>query len=166
LLRKAIRTGVSHRRAIGSSAMANAARFRVSIKFVNDMVILKRTTRSLEAKKQGNGGGHGKLGGVADWIGRRIREKGDLILDELVVELREVQGVEAHRVSVWRHLRGLGLTHKKDLRATRQKRPDVALARRIWIGHRQPFMRNMLTRLAFIDVEAGKGIDPGDRYPR
>lgn len=27
----------------------------------------------------------------------------------------------------------------------------MALARRIWIGHRQPFMRNMLTRLAFID---------------
>ena len=27
-------------------------------------------------------------------------------------------------------------------------------------------MRNMLTRLAFIDVEAGKGIDPGDRFPR
>ena len=24
----------------------------------------------------------------------------------------------------------------------------------------------MLTQLAFIDVDAGKGIDPGDRYPR
>ena len=42
----------------------------------------------------------------------------------------------------------------------------MALARQVWIGHRQPFMRNMLTRLAFIDVDAGKGIDPGDRYPR
>jgi hypothetical protein len=37
------------------------------------------------------------------------------------------------------------------LRAVEQKRPDVALARRIWIGQHQPFMRNMLTRLAFID---------------
>ena len=27
----------------------------------------------------------------------------------------------------------------------------MALARQVWIGHRQPFMRNMLTRLAFID---------------
>jgi len=146
--------------------MANAARFRVSIRFVNDMVILKRMTGSLEAKKQGNGGGHGKLAGVADWTLRPIREKGCLTLDELVVELREVQGVDAHRVPVWRHLCGLGLTHKKDLRAARQKRPDVAPARPIWIGRRQPFMRNMLTRLVFIDVEAGKGIDPGDRYPR
>ena len=96
----------------GHTHRAATARFRVSIKFVNDMVILKRTTGSLEAKKQGNGGGHGKLAGVADWTLRRIREKVCLTLDELVVELREVQGVEAHRVSVWRHLRGLGLTPK------------------------------------------------------
>jgi len=82
LLRKVTRTGVSHRRAIGSSAMANAAQFRVSIKVVNDMVILKRTTGSLAAKKLGNGGGHGKLSGVADWIGRRIREKRDLTFAE------------------------------------------------------------------------------------
>jgi len=77
------------------------------------MVILKRTTGSLEARQQGNAGGPDKLAGVADWTLRRIREKGDLTLDELVVELRDVQGVEAHRVSVWRRLRGLGLTHKK-----------------------------------------------------
>ena len=66
MLRKARRTGVSHRRAIGSSAMANATQFRVSIKFVNDVVLFKRATGSLEAKQQGNGGGHGKLAGVAD----------------------------------------------------------------------------------------------------
>jgi transposase len=97
----------------GHTHRAAAAQFRVSIKFVNDMVILKRTTGSLGAKKQGNGGGHGKLSAAAGWIRRRIKEKRDLTLDELVVELREVEGVKAHRVSVWRHLRGLGLTHKK-----------------------------------------------------
>ncbi|KAF0159077.1 MAG: ISSpo6 transposase orf A [Rhodocyclaceae bacterium] len=90
-----------------------AAQFRVSIKFVNDMVLLKRRTGGLEPKPQGNGGGHGKLSGVTDWIEGRITEKRDLTLDELVVELREAHGVEAHRVSVWRRLRGLGLTHKK-----------------------------------------------------
>ena len=97
----------------GHTNRAAAAQFRVSIKFVNDMVLLKRDTGSLEAKPQGNGGGHGKLAGVADWIGRRIREKRDLTLDELVVELRAQHGVVAHRTSVWRHLRGLGLTQKK-----------------------------------------------------
>jgi transposase len=50
---------------------------------------------------------------VAGWIERRIKEKRDLTLDELVVELRDGHGVKAHRVSVWRHLRALGLTHKK-----------------------------------------------------
>ena len=94
--------------------MANAAQFRVSVKFVNDMVLLKRRTGSLAAKPQGNGGGQGKLAGAAGWIERRIKEKRDLTLDELVAELREGHGVEGHRVSVWRRLRGLGLTHKKD----------------------------------------------------
>ena len=144
-------SGVGLSCAIDPSEMANAAQFRVSVKFVNDMVLLKRRTGSLEARPEGNGGGHGKLAGVAGWIERRIKEKRDLTLDELVVELRDGHGVEAHRVSVWRRLRGPGLTHKKDLRAAGQKRPDVALARQVWITHRQPFMRNMLTRIEFID---------------
>ncbi|MCE2739286.1 MAG: hypothetical protein LW703_13140 [Rhodobacter sp.] len=97
----------------GNTHRAAAAQFRVSIKFVNDMVLLKRRAGSLDPKPQGNGGGHGKLAGVAGWIERRIREKRDLTLDERVVELRDGHGIEAHRVSVWRHLRTLGLTQKK-----------------------------------------------------
>ena len=97
----------------GHTHRSAAAQFRVSIKFVNDMVLLKRRTGSLAAKPQGNGGGHGKLAGVSGWIEGRIKEKRDLTLDELVAELREGHGVEAHRVSIWRRLRGFGLTHKK-----------------------------------------------------
>ena len=97
----------------GHTHRAAAAQFRVSIKFVNDMVILKRSTGSLEPKPQGNGGGHGKLAGVVDWIAQRITEKRDLTLDDLVVELRDGPGVEVHRVLVWRRLRSLNLTHKK-----------------------------------------------------
>ena len=97
----------------GHTHRASAARFRVSIKFVNDMVLLKRATGGLDPKPQGNGGGHGKLAGVAGWIAGRIKDKRDLTLDELVVALREEQGVAAHRTSVWRILRGLNLTHKK-----------------------------------------------------
>ena len=87
--------------------------FRVSIKFVNDMVLLKGATGPLEVKPQGNGGGKGKLSSGAGWIKGRIREKRDLTLDELVAELRDGHGVKVHRVSVWRFLRSLGLTHKK-----------------------------------------------------
>ena len=63
-----------------SSHRSAAARSRVSIKFVNDMVLLKRRTGSLEPKPQGNGGGHGKLAGVARLTERRIKEKRDLTL--------------------------------------------------------------------------------------
>ena len=73
----------------GHTHRSVAAQFRVSIKFVNDMVLLKRATGSLAAKPQGNGGGHGKLAGVAGWTLRRIRDKRDLTLDERVVALRE-----------------------------------------------------------------------------
>jgi hypothetical protein len=60
------------------------------------------------------------------------------------------------RGSVWSLLRALGLTHKKDLRAVEQKRPEVAEARRIWIGKRQPFMAKLLTRIGFIDETSVK----------
>lgn len=45
----------------GHSHHAAAARFRVSVKFFNDMVILKRETGGLEPRAQGNGGDHAKL---------------------------------------------------------------------------------------------------------
>ena len=97
----------------GHSHRAAAARFRVSVKFVNDMVILKRETGALDPRAQGNGGGHGKLKAVTDSIKRWLVEKPDLSLDDLVVELADRHGITIHRVSVWRFLRGLGLTHKK-----------------------------------------------------
>jgi transposase len=97
----------------GHSHRSAAARFLVSVKFVNDMVILKRETGALDPRAQGNGGGHGKLKVVTDSIKRRLVEKPDLTLDDLVVELADRHGITIHRVSVWRFLRSLGLTHKK-----------------------------------------------------
>jgi|GEM_PF-2000524 len=135
----------------GRTHRGAAAQSRVSVVFANDMVLLKRATGCPGAGQQGNGGGHGKLAGVADRIRRRIREKREPILDGPVVEPGEEHGVEAHRTPVWRHLRGLGPTPGKDLRAIRQKRPGVAPARPAGSGRRQPFMFNMPIRLAFID---------------
>ena len=139
-----------------------AARFRVSVRFVNDMLLLEDATGAIAAKHQDNGGGTGKFSRVAGCINSRIKEKRDLTLDELVAELRDGHGGEVHRVARWRFLRSFCLTHNKDLLAVKQKRPDVGSARPVWIGRRQSFIRNMLTRLAYIDIEAGKGIDPGD----
>ncbi len=90
-----------------------ARHFRVSPKFVNDLVKLRRETGSLAPRRQGNGGGHGKLAAVTDWIEARVAARGEITLDELAAELADTHGLVVHRGTVWRVLRGLGLTHKK-----------------------------------------------------
>lgn len=97
----------------GHRHRAAARHFRVSPKFVNDLVKLRRETGSIAPRRQGNGGGHGKLVAVQDWIEARVAAKGEITLDELVRELAEEHGINVHRVSVWRALHGCGLTHKK-----------------------------------------------------
>lgn len=131
-----------------------ARHFRVSPKFVNDLVRLRRETGCLTPRRQGNGGGHGKLVDVTGWLEARVAAKSGITLDELVAELAETHGIDVHRATVWRVLRGLGLSHKKTLQALEQKRKDVAALRHVWIARRQPFMANHLERLAFIDGEA------------
>ena len=105
----------------GHSHRSAAAQFRVSVKFVNDMVILKRETGALEPRQQGNGGGHGKLARLRDWIAARMTAKPDLTLDDLVLEISDAHEMTVHRVSVWRTLRDLGLTHKKRPASRRAK---------------------------------------------
>jgi transposase len=90
-----------------------ARHFRVSPKFVNDLVKLRRETGCLTPRRQGNGGGHGKLVDVTGWLEARVTAKSGITLDELVAELAETHGIDVHRATVWRVLRGLGLTHKK-----------------------------------------------------
>ena len=89
----------------GHSHRAAARHFRVSPKFVNDMIKLRRATGGLAAKPQGNGGGRGKLSGLDEWGRARMLEKGELTLDELRLELEQVHGVKVHRASVgdWLH---------------------------------------------------------------
>lgn len=96
----------------GNGHREAARHFRVSPKFVNDMVRLKRETGTLAPKPQGRRGG-GKLAGAADWVRRRVAGKGDITLDELVVELSGHHGLRVHRSSVGRLLHRLGLSHKK-----------------------------------------------------
>ncbi len=90
-----------------------ARHFRVSPRFVNELIKLRGETGALVPRPQGNGGGHGKLAGVTGWIEARVAVKGEITLDEMVMELAEVHGIEVHRGTVWRTLRDLGLTHKK-----------------------------------------------------
>jgi len=95
----------------GNSHRSAAGRFRVSPRFVNDMINLKRETGSLKAKKQGHSRG-GKLQDHHDWLCQRIAENGDLTLDELCFEFKQ-RGVSVARGSVGKLLHRLGLSHKK-----------------------------------------------------
>lgn len=96
----------------GNSHREAARHFRVSPRFVNDMIKLRNQTGGLAAKKQGNPG-RGKLTGVAPWVRERVAAQGDLTLDALVREISDAHGIEVHRSAVGRLLHRLGLTHKK-----------------------------------------------------
>ena len=96
----------------GNTHTEAARRLCVSIKFVNDMVRLKRETGSLAPRPQGNPG-RGKLTGVKGWVDRRIEERPDLTIDDLTMELGAEHGLKVHRSTVGRLLHRLGLSHKK-----------------------------------------------------
>jgi transposase len=99
-----VREGNSHREA--------ARHFRVSPRFVNNMMILHHLRGSLLPARQGHGPGGGKLVGESQWIADRVAKNGDVTLDELCVELAG-RGVFVHRATVGRFLNRLGLSHKK-----------------------------------------------------
>nr|WP_316653162.1 IS630 family transposase [uncultured Gellertiella sp.] len=136
-----VEEGRSHREA--------ARHFRVSPRFVNNLVILKRETASLSPRRQGHVGG-GKLADHHAFVAARMAENGDLTLDALCLDLAG-RGVVVHRSSVGKLLHRLGLSHKKTLRASEQHRTEVARARDLWTQRRKPFLDKALARLIFID---------------
>ena len=96
----------------GHTHRATAAHYRVSVKFVKDMVKLKRETGSLEPKRQGNPG-WSKLDPFEEWVRGRLAVQGDLTLDALVAELWRDHALKIARSSVGAWLHRLGLAHKK-----------------------------------------------------
>jgi len=91
-----------------------ARRFRMSPRFVNELMKLRRETGSLLVpRRQGHAPGWGKLAPHTLFVRERMATSGELTLDELCVEL-EGRGVEVHRSSVGRLLHRLGLSHKKN----------------------------------------------------
>ena len=97
----------------GHSHRAAARHFRVSPRFVNDLIVLRREPGSLEPKRQGNRGRNGKYQGVEVWLRSRVSECGELTLDELRVELERECGITVHRATVCDWLHRFGLSHKK-----------------------------------------------------
>ena len=121
-----LRPGVVAPVTAGNTHHCAAARFDMSVKFVNDMVKLKRETGSLAPKPQGNPG-IGKLTPHEDWGRAQVGTKGEITLDEMASRLQSERGVSVDPSSVWRLFRRLGLTHK--VRRIR-KGPSGAFPRR------------------------------------
>lgn len=133
----------------GNSHREAARHIRVSPRFVNNMVILKRASGALAPARQGHLGG-GKLSGHEDWVRVRLAENGDLTLDELCVELR-ARGVSVDRSTVCRLLHRLGFNHKKSLQGKRRVAPEIGRSRDLWINRRKRLFNESLERLIFID---------------
>src|SRR6056297_657440 len=96
----------------GNTHTEAARRLCVSIKFVNDMVKLKRETGSLAPKRQGNPG-IGKLTPHEDWVRAQVETRGEITLEEMGARLLSERGISVAPSSVWRLFQRLGLTHKK-----------------------------------------------------
>jgi len=109
----------------GNTHRSAAAQFRVSVKFVNDMVNLKRQTGSLAPKRQGNGG-WSKLGRYDDWARRTMAERSDLTQEGLAHALQSEHGERVAVSSIGYWLHRLGLSHKKR-RSMQQSKPGQML---------------------------------------
>ena len=97
----------------GHTHRATAKHFKVSIKFVNDMIKLMRETGSLVHKPIPGPKGQGKLAPYHDWLGKRIAQQPDITLAQLALELQEQFDVDVRAWSICRVLHKLGLSHKK-----------------------------------------------------
>ena len=108
----------------GNTHRSAAARFDVSVKFVNDMVKLKQETGSLAPKRQGNPG-IGKLTPHESRVREQVKAKGEITLDEMAARLRTDRGVFVDPGSVWRLFQRLGLTHTKTFKRLSKSVPGL-----------------------------------------
>ena len=97
----------------GETTRSAAKRFGVS---VATAVRIGQKWRSGYGLQPGKMGGHRRpllSGEAADWIQSRLAEKKDLTMRALAAELAE-RGIVVTHDTVWRFIRGLGLSFKKN----------------------------------------------------
>ena len=112
---------VSHVEA-GNTHRSAAARFAVSVKFVNDMIKLKAKTGALAPKRQANGG-WSKLGPFDDWARNKMSTDADLTQEGLARALEAEHGLRVAVSSIGYWLHRLGLTYKKNAAGDRASAP-------------------------------------------
>lgn len=125
--------------------------FRVSPRFVNELMKLRLETGSFAPRRQGHApGGWGKLAPHAAFVRERMAEAGELALDELCVELG----------SAWRGRAPLQCRPpaapsraqpQKNAAGQRAGARDIREARELWTTRRKRFFAKALPRLIFVD---------------
>ena len=96
----------------GGTVRAVAARFGVSVATAVRLGQKARAGLGLGPRKPGGPGRPVLVGGVAEWVRERLRAKPDLTMRALAAELG-TRGTPASHDTVWRFVRGEGLTVKK-----------------------------------------------------
>ena len=97
----------------GRSCRQVAGLFRVSVASVVKWAQRARTTGSAAPRPMGGPPGVSKLDGERDWLLGRLAEKPDLTLHALLGELSD-RGVTVSCDTLWRFLRGAGISFKKN----------------------------------------------------
>ncbi len=130
----------------GSTCRVVAERFGVAASSVVKWSQLEARTGAVVP---GRTGGHRKpvLAPHHDWLMARVQECSEVTLFALRDELL-AKGVQVSHDTVWRYLRGAGLSFKKSVLASEQDRADVARRRERW--QRYQGLINP-QRLVFID---------------
>ncbi|WEK00203.1 MAG: IS630 family transposase [Candidatus Sphingomonas phytovorans] len=137
--------------AAGSSRRAAAARFSVSASSAIRWSDRAAKEGSPKPRKQGRPAGKGPLVEHLEYLIEVVEAEPDITMPELTARLHVDRGVTAAPASLSKLLCRAGFTYKKQLMASECARADVAERRRVWVNHRQPYMRRDPGRLVFID---------------
>ena len=90
--------------------------------------------------RQGRPAGSGLLGAHVVALIGWVEAKGDITMPELAARLLAEKAVKAHPASLSRLF--TVLPSKKTLLASETDRADSVRARRVWTGHRQPWLKS------------------------
>ena len=141
-LRERVAAAVDHHE---GSQREIARRFRVSLSFMVRLLERRRAAGTLAPKP--HGGGPNPALGARDQ--RRLRKLIEEHFDATLDQLKQQGGFTCTLTTIWRTLRGLGLTYKKKtLHASERGRADVQEKRR---RYQRKVRRIEAKRLFFVD---------------
>jgi transposase len=102
----------------GHSRRAAAAKFDVSASFAVKLLARRKKAGTLAPARQGRPAGLGKLGRYKSFLIGRVKDKPDITMPELALELEALHHIKAHPASLSRFLCKAGFSYKKNAAGT------------------------------------------------